>query len=707
MLVQAVEWDDGPLRLRPLPGAPQPVTDASGTFGGLTDPIGVAVGGDGTIVVLDRAGARLLRYDPCSQAFARLPCLDDLSGARDVAITCSGDVVVTDTGNRRLLVLLGSGLAVRKVCGPWRLEGDGVCIVAPDVTVPADACPPVEAWPRGTWEPWGVAAWAGGVVVTDHANGLVHFLDDCGRWLRATDGATASVPALAKPTAVAVDRHGNVFVLEEDSTNVRVLDRSGAFVADVDTLDDRRHDFCPITVAVGPNGDLCIGGAGGGLCVLTGAAGNGWQVLGSVPIDGPVRGLAFDADGNPVAVDGDRCCVVRLRNGAGYPKQGRFVTTALDSGLAGCRWHRIALTGAIPTGTTVRVETLAAEAPLTPAEILAVPTERWATSQVAAAVDDNRWDCLVRSAPGRYLWLALTLESDGAVTPQIDDVEVWFPRLTSLDYLPKAFRADPDSADFLERFLSIFDRQRGTVTEEVDHVPALFDAMAVPAGQHGEGDFLTWLGEWVGMALDEQLPLERRRRLVREATALYRLRGTPEGVRRFVSLFCGVEVRVLEHYRLRRWAIAGRGRLGDATQLFGPEIVRRLQLDAFSEIGSFSLIDTDDPLRDPFHVYAHRFSLFLLACEEERLLARAQRVAELAKPAHTVVDVVAVAPRLRVGSQSTIGLDTVVGAVPPPGRTGDARLGQGLVVGPDPRLGGRQLAQIGTRARIGVDTGLD
>jgi hypothetical protein len=206
------------------------------------------------------------------------------------------------------------------------------------------------------------------------------------------------------------------------------------------------------------------------------------------------------------------------------------------------------------------------------------------------------------------------------------------------------------------------------------------------------------------MALDEQLPLGRRRRLVRDATALYRLRGTLEGVRRFVSLFCGVEVKVLEHYRLRRWAIAGRGRLGDATQLFGPEIVRRLQLDEFSEIGSFRLIDTDDPFRDPFHVYAHKFSLFLLACEEERLMARARRVADLAKPAHTEVDVTAVEPRLRVGSQSTVGLDTVIGAVPPPGRTGQARLGRG--VGPDPRLGGGH-AQIGMRARIGVDAGLD
>ena len=668
-LASGVEWDDGAIRLRPLPGAPQPFTDASGAFGGLADPIGVAVGPDGTVVILDRAGTRILRYDPCAATFGPLPCLFDtftLARARDVAITCCGDVVVTDTGNRRVLILFGTGVAVRHV-----VKG-----------------------PDPDWEPWGVAAWRSGIVVTDHSKGFVHWFDDGGHLQHS------SAAALSKPTAVAVDKSGNAYVLQEGSNKVRILDREGALVADVDTLDDRRHAFCPITVAVGPNGDLCLGGVGGGLCVVEGTP-SGWHVIGGVPIDAPVRGLAFDADGNPVTIDGSRCCVVGLRNGGGYPKRGQFVTTALDSGLSACRWHRVALTASIPTGTTIGVETLTAEAPLEPAELLALPDARWATGQIAAAVDNNRWDCLIGSAPGRYLWLRLTLESDGAATPQIDDVEVWFPRLTSLDYLPKAFRNDPDSADFLERFLSIADNQRGTVTTEVDRMAALFDPMAVPT------EFLSWLSEWVGMALDEQLPLERRRRLVREAAALYRLRGTPEGVRRFVSLFCGVEVKVLEHYRLRRWAIAGRGRLGDATQLFGPEIVRRLQLDEFSEIGEFRLIDTDDPLRDPFHVYAHKFSLFLLACEEERLMARARRVADLAKPAHTEVDVTAIEPRLRVGSQSTVGLDTVIGAVPPPGRTGDARLGRGVVVGPDPQLGGRAVAQIGMRGRIGVDAGLD
>jgi phage tail-like protein len=684
LLVDAVDSDDGVLRLQPLPGAPQAVTDASGTFGGLVDPIGVAAGADGTIVVLDRAGTRVLRYDDCAAAFVPLPCLfaDStfaLSGAKDLTVTRAGDVAIADTGNARVLVLVGAGLAVRA----------------------AAASPPGVAW-----EPWGIAAWRGGLVVTDHANGLVHFLDGCGNWLRSSDGEGPEAAPFDHPTAVAVDRRGRVFVLQEGSSRVRVLDADGSFLADVDTLNDRRHDFCPLAVAVSPEGDLCLAGAGGELCVLPVASGS-WPVAGDVAVDAPVRGLAFDRDGNPVFVDGDRCCLVRMRNGAGYPKSGRFVTTALDSGLTGCRWHRIALSAATPQGTAIRVDTLTAQAPLSPAELADVPASRWATGQIVGAVADGRWDCLVRSDPGRYLWLSLTLTGDAAATPEIDDVEVWFPRLTSFDYLPRAFAAEPASGDFLERYSAILDRGRQGVTETLDRIAALFDPMAVPAGDGGGPDFLDWLAGWVGMAVDEQLPVATRRRLTRDAAELYRLRGMPEGVRRFVALFCGVEVRVLEHYRLRRWAIAGGGRLGDTTQLFGAAIVKRLQLGEFSEIGSFELVDTDDPRRDPFFVYASRFSLFLLAHPDDRLLARAQRVAELAKPAHTEVDIEVIEPAQRVGIQSTIGLDTVIAAVPPPGRTGEGRLGRGFVVGPDPRLGGRRLAQVGLRAQIGINTGLE
>ena len=651
--------------------------------------------------MLDHAGRRVLRYDACARAFAPVPCVYDgvLNGARDVAITDAGDLAVTDTGHRRLLVATSGGLALRRVLGPLRawLE-DGAwrtAPVVPELTVPDDAVHLVATWPDGTWEPWGVAAGAGRLVVTDRANGLVHLLDEGGRWCSASAGSGPGLPPLERPTAVALDREGRINVLQEGQAVVRVLDARGVGVEDVDTLDERRRAFCPLAVAVGPHGELCVAGggrvhlAGGGAVAACGAA---------------VRGLAFDRDGNALVTDGSRRCVVRLVAGGGYVPAGRFVAGPLDSRLAGCVWHRVLLAGRVASGTTVTVRTLTAEVALTPGELPDAADARWAGGHTFDAPDLELWDCLTDSPPGRYLWLALELAGDGSASPSIESVQVDFPRRTSLERLPATYRAAPDSADFLDRLLGITDTVRAGVTTHLDRMPALFDPEATPAGTDGGPDFLTWLESWLGVVGDEGLPVARRRRLLAASAELYRLRGTPAGVRRYVALICGVEVRLLEHYRLRRWAIAGHARLGDASKLFGPEIVRRLQLDAFSRIGDFQLVGTDDPRRDPFLVHADRFTVFLLAGDEHdeaALLRLGERAVELAKPAHALADVVVVRPRLRVGVQATIGVNSVVGGAPAPTTVGEGRLHRGLVLAPDPRPAGHAVA--GVSSRIGID----
>jgi phage tail-like protein len=57
-------------------------------------------------------------------------------------------------------------------------------------------------------------------------------------------------------------------------------------------------------------------------------------------------------------------------------------------------------------------------------------------------------------------------------------------------------------------------------------------------------DFLQWLGTWVGLALDESWTPERRRAFVAEASALYKVRGTLRGLRAYLELLTGGEVRV-------------------------------------------------------------------------------------------------------------------------------------------------------------------
>ena len=70
---------------------------------------------------------------------------------------------------------------------------------------------------------------------------------------------------------------------------------------------------------------------------------------------------------------------------------------------------------------------------------------------------------------------------------------------------------------------------------------------------------------------------------------------------------------ILEHYQLRRWLFLGAGRLGDQAVLWGKRIVNRSQLNEGAQVGQTQLKTTQDPYRDPFHVYAHKFTVFVPA----------------------------------------------------------------------------------------------
>ncbi|MGH9023264.1 MAG: phage tail protein [Acidimicrobiia bacterium] len=71
-----------------------------------------------------------------------------------------------------------------------------------------------------------------------------------------------------------------------------------------------------------------------------------------------------------------------------------------------------------------------------------------------------------------------------------------------------------------------------------------FDAYLDP--ELAPPDFLDWLAGWVGIALDENWPLERQRELVGRAGRLYSRRGTVRAVIELVELYVGVAPEVIE-----------------------------------------------------------------------------------------------------------------------------------------------------------------
>ena len=695
----------GSLTLAPLPGSGRSLTEGSGSLGGLSVPANVVLGPDGDIYLLDDRKMELKRFDPCACLFTAVPCFGgqghgprQLSRPHGIGI-CAGNLFVCDTGNHRLSVFALRGFVLR-----------------------AHWVPPASAKLTNPWEPYAVAFdGRGRAYVTDGANGCIHRFSPAGHW-------EACLSGFGKVTSIGIDCRDRLYVVTEGvEQSIRIVDAEGGSLGIASRPEELTPQFPRLPFLVDGEGRLHLGP----LCADIG------QCAEQVPGTLPERGV-FDRYGDPV----------KTRSAPApptYEKTGTYTSQALDSQLYRCQWHRIILGGSIPSGASILVSTHTAEALQTNDQIRDLPPEAWETKQAAAEMQAGEWDCLVQSGGGRYLWLRLDLRGNGAVTPTLASIQVEFPRISLRRYLPAVFGADGSGADFTDRFLSLFDTTLRSVEREIDTQARYFDPLATPATPDPKTgvDFLTWLGSWIGLSLDRHWPEVKRRQFLKRAGRLFNLRGTREGLWRQLLLFLGMEadrhccpddrpkVRcrpapancapivklpcawqppplILEHYQLRRWLFVGAGRLGDQAILWGKRIVNRAQLNDGAQVGLSQLITTQDPYRDPLHVYAHKFTVFVPASygRSDRHRKGLGNLLRAEAPAQTLFQVKYVEPRFRIGFQSMIGLDSVIGRLPEGVRLDDTPLGRASVLGPPPPRQGGPSFEIGREGRIGTTTQL-
>jgi phage tail-like protein len=728
--------DDGKaLRLRARRDQGYSLLDAAGSFGGLALPTGMAQDGQGRLYLLESQAHLVKRFDPCTREFKVLPCIGgegseprQLRAPRGLAISSRGDLYIADTGNRRVQVFALKGLALRAIWGPLRVIQGGSQIqiertaavwsvpkaplTCKPETLPPPICEARPLFPRHTWEPWDIVLssthWA---YVSDYANGLVHVFDPCAHWHTAYSQEAFDV-RLEKPTHLALDEQGRLHVAQEGKEYVAVFDTEGRFLERVYEPDEVRGRFSPVPVLVDENGNLCLS-----QCLTQHAYPAGVSCSKHSPHADVCRGvdtdtaLVLDRSGQRLADDGAQGEKVCRLKAPALETEGRYYSEPLDSQVYRCGWHRVAIQASIEARTYLQVDTFTSEAPKTHAEILGLPDSRWATGQRHTVAGDGEWDCLIQSPPGRYLWLRLTLFGDGTLTPVVRQIKVYYPRASSLRYLPATYREDAASAGFLDQFLSIFDTIWDGVSDQVTDIAGYFDPAATPSPEPGSSgpDFLSWLASWLGLTLEAHWPLEKRRQLLAKAHRLYALRGTAQGMRMHIQLYTGVEPHILEHYKLRRWLFLDEARLGENSALWGKVVVNRLQLDEHSQVGDFQLIDSQDPMRDPFHYYAHQFTVFIPnrnLNETQRLSL--ERIVDMSKPAHTRGGGIRlVEPCFRVGVGAFVGLDTVIGRHPRPSLDGEGKLGYDTVLSPAPDDVGRPTMRIGSRIRIGSSTLID
>ncbi len=665
---QVVAGEAG-LRLGVAAGGPLALGCTDGSLGGLVLPRGVAVGPCGIVWLLGLEELWLRRYEAARGAFADLPehlLAEVAAGACRAAgnlAVAGGELYLADPAGQVLVFAAEPPFAPR---ARWRLPrpvdvaaaGDGVYLLAGDAVL---RCRPGDPEP----EPLFAAA---------------------GPWRR-----------------LAVDLAGRIYLLRAGRQKLAVFSPAGEPLGRVDDSGAVRGRFPPPAVSLDHRGRFRLPPQG----LACGAA--------------PVAEV-FDRRGEPAAP-----APAEPPGPALYAAAGSWFSQPFDSDLYRCEWHRVELElGELPAGSVVRVRSFCDRSVDQVGEVSELPDHLWQTAleltgpmqppprqegPAARRADDRqayvrtdaegaavwqprdaaqRWhvaggahlrrgedggwllahDGLVQSRPGRYLWLRVDLVGDGYSSPRVCSLRLRYPRRTYLDDLPAVFASDEESRWFLNRFLAIFHSEWQDFEDRTATIARYFDPRAVP-----EGPWLDHLAAWLGQRLEDSWDGRQKRRLLEALPELLPKRGTAEGLRRYLSIYLeamsGIEARhqmgyprLVEAFRERR-ALGAPG-LARGRALWGRGELDRLQLGVDAEVGRSRLVSIGDPRLDPFHRSAHRFRVFVPAAwvasaEDESLLRRA---VESEKPAHTLYDLCLVEPRARVGIQATVGIDTVIGAVP-------------------------------------------
>lgn len=541
-------------------------------------------------------------------------------------------------------------------------------------------------------------------AISVNSDGDLYALDDITKLIFRFDrkggllGSFGS-PHLKAPVGCAVGNEGVVYVIDGESKGLLLFSKEGEYLGTTGDI----GDIVPGMI-VASEGSLFLLSDEGEVFQFDADG----SLLGKVELPedaGPVTWLVADGCGKLYASTAKG--IYLLASGEAFTREtGFYYSKTLDSGIAGCRWHRLALDAEIPAGTTADVSFHASDdGALKDLVDQALADPAKTVQDKAAFIDSvipwagpekNAADLLFRGRAGRYLWVKLSLATyDGKGRPAVRVMKIYYPRISYLRYLPATYQEDAVSRDFLERFLSLFESVFYDLEVDISKVTQYLDPDTTPP------EFLRWLGLWVKMAIEEDWPEETKREFIRQAARLYTMKGTVEGLSRFVEILTGKAPVILEHARGNMPAVLGGPfRLGIDT-VVGLAPVRGFRLGDDSIIGRVALRDVVEAIEDPFLPAAFRFTIVIDLTEEERRRYEKglKKLITDEKPAHTAYRL-RISRGLTAGGSGYVGISTVVGGYDPL-RVGSSAVGSALLL-EEGEEGGR----VEARSSVGTDTRL-
>lgn len=159
------------------------------------------------------------------------------------------------------------------------------------------------------------------------------------------------------------------------------------------------------------------------------------------------------------------------------------------------------------------------------------------------------------------------------------------------EHLPGTLQED----DFCVRMMAALDEVMAPIFASLDCFDTYLDPKLAP------DDFVEWLASWVGLDVDETWETERRRRLIRDAAVIYRMRGTAAGLAAHIRLYADAAPEI-EESGACAWSQTADNPMPGRPQ---PELTVRLRVDADSNVRQSTLnriVAASRPAHIPYRI---------------------------------------------------------------------------------------------------------